>query len=52
MDLNKIKDVARQNRDKIEDGAGKVIDGKLEGDKAQKAKDGVNQGLDKVLGED
>ncbi|WP_296216360.1 hypothetical protein ACKFRT_08960 [Corynebacterium sp. YSMAA1_1_F7] len=51
MDLNKAKDMAGEHRDKIQDGADKLIDGKLDGDKADKAKDGLNKGMDKVFGE-
>ncbi|MCZ9305203.1 hypothetical protein ACN4EB_09075 [Corynebacterium macclintockiae] len=51
MDLNKAKEMAGEHRDKIQDGADKFIDGKLDGDKADKAKDGLNKGMDKVFGE-
>lgn len=50
--MDKAKDLASENRDKIEEQAGNAIDGKLDGDKANKAKDAVNKGLDQALGKD
>lgn len=54
MDLGNLSDKAREaasnNRDKIEDGADRLIDSKIEGANADKAKAGVDKGLDSVLG--
>lgn len=49
--VDKAKNLAGENADKISAQADKVIDSKLDGDKADKAKDAVKQGLDKLGGE-
>lgn len=49
--MDKAKDLAGDNRDKIEEQGGKAIDNKLDGGKADKAKEGLDKGLDHVLGE-
>ena len=49
--MDKAKDLAGEHRDKIQEQGDKVIDGKLDGDKADKAKEGLNKGLDSALGE-
>ena len=41
--MDKAKDLAGEHRDKIQEQGDKVIDGKLDGDKADKAKDGLNK---------
>lgn len=50
MDLGnfaeKAKDAVRNNRDKIEEQTDKLIDSKLEGDKADKAREMRDKGLD------
>lgn len=56
MDLGKmIGDKIRENKDavsqKVEEAADKLIDSKLDGDTAQKAKDAVRGGLDKGIEE-
>lgn len=48
--MDKAKDLAGQHRDKIEDLAGQQIDQRVQGDNAQRAKDGLRTGLDRVLG--
>lgn len=55
MAFDNLSDKARQaasnNRDKIEDGADRLIDSKIEGANADKAKAGVDKGLDSLLGQ-
>lgn len=48
---DKAKNLAGEHADKISEQADKVIDSKLDGDAADKAKDAVKQGLDKLGGE-
>lgn len=50
--MDKAKDLAGDNRDKIQEQGDKVIDGKLDGGKADKAKEGLEKGLDRTLGGD
>ncbi|WJY73787.1 hypothetical protein CAURIC_10975 [Corynebacterium auriscanis] len=50
--MDKAKDLAGNNRDKIEEQGSKIIDSKLDEGKADKAKQGLDKGLDRVLGED
>ncbi|PRQ10302.1 hypothetical protein C1Y63_12215 [Corynebacterium sp. 13CS0277] len=55
MDLGKIGDKIRENKDavaaKVEEAADKLIDSKLDGEKAQKAKDAIHSGLSKGVEE-
>lgn len=47
---NKAKDAVADNRDSIEDKAGDAIDKVAQGGKADKAKDALHSGLDKLTG--
>lgn len=49
--VNKAKEAISSNREAIEEQAGKLADSKL-GDNAEKAKDALDKGLDKLVGED
>jgi len=45
---DKAKNLANDNRDKIEEQSDKVIDNKLDGDKSDKARDARDKGLDSL----
>ena len=45
---DKAKNLANDNRDKIEEQTDKLIDNKLDGDKADKARDARDKGLDSL----
>jgi len=45
---DKAKNLANDNRDKIEEQSDKLIDNKLDGDKADKARDARDKGLDSL----
>jgi len=47
----KAKDAVADNRETIEEKAGEAIDKVVSGDKADKAKDALRSGLDKLAGE-
>lgn len=55
MDLggfaDKAKKTVNDNRDKVEEKAGEAIDKVTDGDKADKAKGAVKDGLDKLSGD-
>ncbi|WP_185770513.1 hypothetical protein [Corynebacterium anserum] len=55
MDLGNLGDKAKQaasdHRDKIAEASDKVIDSKLDGDKADKAREARDKGLDALDGE-
>lgn len=55
MDLGGMADKAKKavsdNRDQVEDKAGEAIDKVTDGDKADKAKSTLKDGLDKLSGE-
>lgn len=46
----KAKEAASNNRDRIDEQADKLIDSKIQGENADKAKAGVDKGLDSLLG--
>ncbi|MGN0095410.1 MAG: hypothetical protein ACI38U_05040 [Corynebacterium sp.] len=54
MDLGGLADKAKKavndNRDQVEDKAGEAIDKVTDGDKAEKAKSTLKDGLDKLSG--
>lgn len=47
----KAKDAVSDNRETIEEKAGEAIDKVVSGDKADKVKDALHSGLDKLTGE-
>ncbi|WP_169456831.1 hypothetical protein [Corynebacterium terpenotabidum] len=47
---DKAKDAVSEHRETIEDKAGDVIDKAIKGDNAEKAKNALHSGLDKLSG--
>ncbi|WCZ37549.1 hypothetical protein [Corynebacterium heidelbergense] len=48
--MDKAKEMAGDNSDKIKDAAHGQVDQRVDGGKADKVKEGVDKGIDKALG--